>query len=426
MIDINIVRENPDIVRENMKKRFQEEKLPLVDKVSKKDQEWRRIKTITDGLRHERNKISAQVAEAKKNKKPAEALLKKAKEIPKKLSELETKSRALQEEIKQIMMQIPNIIHKSVPIGRDESQNVERKKIGKIPKFDFKIKNHVEIAEDLDIADFETSAKVSGSGFYYLKGDLAILNQALINYARDFMISKDYQYIEPPLMIRKEILDGVYSKAEIDQMSYKIDGEDLYLIATSEHTLIGLFTNKTIPQKQLPAKITGYSMCFRKEIGSHGIDEKGLFRTHQFNKQEMIVICKAEDSYKFYDEMLDLSVEVYKKLGIPVRVLESCSGDLSDLKAKGADVEFWSPTEEKYKEIGSITNMEEAQARRLNIKIINEKGEKKFAHTLNNTVIATSRAMRAILENFQQKDGSVKIPDALVPYMNGKKVIKKQ
>ncbi len=423
MIDIKLIRENPGIVKENIKKKFQDEKLKLVDEIKRKDEEWRRLKAEADELRAERNKVSKEISEAIKAKKDAKALMKRAKLIPEKIEEVESRSNKIKEEIDIILGQIPNILHKSVPIGKDASQNVVREVIGKPEKFSFKVKNHVELAEALGIADFETSAKTSGNGFYYLLGDLALLNQALINYARDFMVKAEYTYIEPPLMIRKNVLDGVYSKADIDAMAYKIEGEDLYLIATSEHPLIGMFIDKTLTYKELPAKITAYSVCFRREIGSHGINEKGLFRTHQFNKQEMVVICHPDESYKHYDEMLKLSIDIYKNLGIPTRVLESCSGDLSDLKAKGADLEFWSPVENAYKEIGSITNMEEAQARRLNIKFTDKDNQKRFAHTLNNTVIATSRAMRAILENCQQKDGSIAIPKVLQPYMSGKKKI---
>ena len=426
MLDIKLVREDPERVKENLKKKFQEDKLHLVDKIRKKDIDWRNQKQRVDKLRHDRNAISREIAEAKKAGKNTDALMKAAKLIPEKIEEIETKITRLETQINNLLMQLPNMIHHSVPIGKDSSQNVEIKKIGTPKKFDFPLKNHVELAEYLDIADFDTSAKTSGSGFYYLKGDLALLNQALISFSRDFMLSHNYEYIEPPLMIRKNILTGVYSTEEINAMAYKIKEEDLFLIATSEHPLIGMFINKTLRKEDLPKKLTGYSMCFRREIGSHGINEKGLFRTHQFNKQEMVVICRPEDSYKLYDEMLNLSVEVYKQLGIPTRILESCSGDLANLKAKGADLEYWSPLEQAYKEIGSITNMEEAQARRLNIKFIDEKNERRYVHTLNNTVIATSRALVAILENNQQKDGSVKIPEVLQKYMHGKKVIRKK
>lgn len=423
MIDIKLIRENPDIVKENIKNKFQDKKIKLVDEIREKDIDWRKLKSQADELRAERNKISKEINEAIKAKKDAKQLLKKAKQIPEKIEDAEKKASALKEDIDQSLKLIPNILHKSVPIGKDSSQNVVREIIGKQKKFDFKLKNHVEIAESLGIADFETSAKTSGNGFYYLIGDLALLNQALINYARDFMVKAGYTYIEPPLMIRKNILDGVYSKAEIDAMAYKVESEDLYLIATSEHPLIGMFIDKTLSYKDLPIKITGYSMCFRKEIGSHGINEKGIYRTHQFNKQEMIVICQPEDSYKYYEELLLLSKELFKNLELPIRELESCSGDLADLKAKGADLEAWSPLQNKYFEITSVTNMEEAQARRLGIKFIDDKGEKKFVHTLNNTAIATSRALVAILENFQDKSGNITIPKALVPYMHGKKKI---
>jgi seryl-tRNA synthetase len=425
MIDIKLIRETPELVKENIKKKFREEKLYLIDKIRKKDVDWRNLKGRLDKLRHQRNEISIEIAKAKKEGKNPALLLKQAKLIPEKIEEIEGKSNKFEEEINELLKQIPNIIHSSVPIGKDSSQNVVREVIGKPKKSEFKIKTHSEIAEALGIADFDTSAKTSGNGFYYLKGDLALLNQALVSYAREFMVSKGYEYIEPPLMIRKDILEGVYSAADIAQMAYKIEGEDLYLIATSEHPLIGMFIDKTLKKEDLPLKLTSYSMCFRKEIGSHGIDEKGFYRTHQFNKQEMVVICKPEDSYKYYDELLSLSKELFKNLGIPIQEKESCSGDLSDLKAKGADLEAWSPRQEEYFEITSVTNMEEAQARRLNIKYVNEKNERKFVHTLNNTAIATSRALVAILENYQQADGTVKIPEVLQKYMGGKKVIGK-
>ncbi|MEK6854921.1 MAG: serine--tRNA ligase [Nanoarchaeota archaeon] len=426
MIDIKLIRENQGLIKENIKKKFQLEKLSLVEKIAKKDIDWRNLKTRTDKLRHERNKISIEISEAKKAGKNTKQLMTRAKQIPEKIAELETKSAKLESEIHELLKRIPNIIHKSVPIGKDASENVVREVIGKPIKPSFQIKTHTELAESLGVADFDTSAKTSGNGFYYLKGDLALLNMALINYARTFMVSRGYQYIEPPLMIRKNILEGVYSNSEIQQMAYKIEGEDLYLIATSEHPVIGMFINKMLNHKELPIKITGYSMCFRKEIGSHGIDEKGLYRTHQFNKQEMVVICKPEESYKYYNELLLLSKELFKNLEIPIREIESCSGDLADLKAKGADLEAWSPRQQKYFEITSVTNMEEAQARRLNIKFIDEKNSKRFVHTLNNTAIATSRALVAILENHQNKDGSINIPKVLIPYMNGKKLIEKK
>ena len=425
MIDIKLIRESPDLIKENIKNRFQKEKLLLVDGIISKDKQWRKLKSQVDVLRSERNKISKEIAKAKKERKDSKELLKKAKQIPKKILEKETKLKKLKLEVDETLKQIPNVIHESVPLGKSAKENVEIEKIGVPKKFSFEAKNHVEIGERLGVLDFDTPAKISGNGFYILKGDLALLNQALINFSRDFMVSKGYEYIEPPLMIREEILRSVYSKAEIDAMAYKIEGEDSFLIATSEHPVIGMFINKNLNYKDLPIKLTAYSMCFRKEIGSHGVDEKGLFRTHQFNKQEMVILCEPEDSYKHYKELMDLSKQRFKKLKIPVRELESCSGDLSDLKSKGADLEFWRPRLKEYNEIGSVTNMEEAQARRLNIKFFDKKGQRKFVHTLNNTAIATSRALVGILENYQQKDGSVKIPEVLVPYMNGKKLIEK-
>lgn len=425
MIDIRLIRESPELVKENIKKKFQDHKLKLVDELKKKDESWRELKQQTDDLRASRNKISIQVGEAKKAGKDAKKLLAEAKKIPFEIEKIEKKSNKLEEEIKSLLMQIPNILHSSVPIGKDSSKNVVREVIGKPSKPAFEIKNHAELAESLGLADFDTAAKISGNGFYILRGSLALLNQALISYARDFMVKHGYEYLEPPLMIRQNILDGVYSKSDIDQMAYKIQDEDLYLIATSEHPVIGMFQNKTLTYKQLPLKLTAYSMCFRKEVGSHNLDEKGLYRTHQFNKQEMVVICKPEDSYKFYSELLHLSKELFKNLGIPIRELESCSGDLSDLKAKGADLEAWSPRQQKYFEVTSVTNMEEAQARRLGIKFTDEKGNKRFVHTLNNTAIATSRALVAILENFQQADGKIKVPTVLEPYMHGIKFLGK-
>lgn len=425
MIDIKLVRENPNLVRENIKKKFQKEKLVLVDEVLALDEKWRKLKYEEDSLRSQRNKISEEINKLKKQGKNADKEIKQAKKIPEEIEKIGEKRKKLEEQIIEIMYKIPNIIHSSVPIGKNDSENVEIKKIGIPRKFDFKIKSHVEIGEDLKMLDFDTSAEVSGKGFYYLKGDLALLNMALINFARDFMVSKRFEYVEPPLMIRKNVLSGVYSNEEINAMSYKVEGEDLYLIATSEHPLIGQFIGKTLNKKELPILQTGYSMCFRKEIGSHGIDEKGIYRTHQFNKQEMVVICDPSDSYIWYDKMLNLSIDIFKALEIPIRVLECCSGDLANLKAKSCDLEAWSPRQNKYFEITSLTNMEAAQARRLGIKI-DDRGHKYFAHTLNNTVIATSRALVAIMENNQQKDGSIKIPKVLQQYMGGKKIISRK
>lgn len=425
MIDIKFVRENPGLVKANIKKKFQNDKVKLVDDVLKLDGNWRKLKFKEDKLRGERNSVSKKINELKKAGKKADAEIKKAKLIPEKIERLQNNRRKLEEKINEIMYKIPNIIHDSVPIGASSLENREIKKIGKPNKMNFDVRSHVELGENLGMLDFDTSAKVSGKGFYYLKGDLALLNMALINYARDFMIEKGFEYVEPPLMIRKDVLSGVYSNSEIDAMSYKIEGEDLYLIATSEHPLIGQFIDRTLDKKDLPVKQTAYSMCFRKEIGSHGIDEKGIYRTHQFNKQEMVVVCEPGDSYRWYDEMLSYSVELFKNLEIPIRIVECCSGDLADLKAKSCDLEAWSPRQKKYFEITSLTNMESAQARRLNIRI-EDRGNRYFAHTLNNTAIATSRALVAIMENNQQKDGSIKVPKVLWDYMGGKKRIEKR
>jgi len=420
MLDIKFIRENSEKVKENIKKKFQNEKIAKVDEILKKDKEYRELLQESEKLRHERNKITSDISEAKKLGKNVDELLEKAKVIPEKIKEIEETQNRLRSEILDLLYIIPNMIHDSVPIGKNDKENVENEKIGVPKKFGFKVKSHVEVAENLGVVDFDIAAKISGNGFYFLKGKLGLLNMALINFAREFMVEHGFEYVEPPLMIRKEILQGVYSNEEIDSMAYKIEGEDLYLIATSEHPLIGMFMGKTLRKADLPIKITGFSACFRKEIGSHGIDEKGLYRTHQFNKQEMVVICEPKDSYKFYDEMMNHSKEIFKKLKLPIRELECCSGDLADLKAKSADLEVWSPRKQEYFEITSCTNMEEAQARRLGIKILDGK-DKYHAHTLNNTAIATSRVLVAILENYQNKDSSIDIPKALHKYMNGLK-----
>jgi seryl-tRNA synthetase len=422
MIDIKLIRENPGLVKENIKKKFQNEKLVLVDEVKNLDEEWRKLKYDEDTLRGDRNSISEQVNQLKKQKKNADALIKKAKEIPEKIEKIGVKRKELEQEIKEIMYKIPNMIHSSVPIGKDSSQNVEVKKIGEpvVPKYE--IFNHAELAEKLGCADFDSARETSGNGFYFLEGDLALLHSAMLAFARDYMIKQGFKYVIPPFMIRKKVVEGVMSFLERDAMMYKVDGEDLYLIGTSEHSMIGRFIDKTLKPSQIPISMTSYSPCFRKEVGSHGLEEKGFFRVHQFEKQEMIVICEPEDSYKWYDKMLKYTIDVFKALDIPVRVLECCSGDLADLKAKSCDVEAWSPRQKKYFEVGSLTNMEEAQARRLNIKIDN-KGKRYFAHTLNNTVLATPRALIAFIENNQGKDGSIKIPKLLQPYMHGKKKI---
>jgi len=376
-------------------------------------------------FRQRRNSLSADIAKAKKDGKDAKSLMKEAKELPRKINGSQEQINKLSSEIREIQMVIPNIIHESVKVGKDESENVDIRHIGRQKKFKFAPKNHVEILECLGMADFDASARTSGSGFYYLSGPVAQLNQALIKFAVDFMVKKGYNYTETPLMINKGVVDGVMSFDEKDVMMYKIEGEDLYMIGTSEHSLIGMFINQTIPENKLPIKLTSYSMCFRKEIGSHGINEKGIFRTHQFNKVEQVILCRPEDSYKLYDELLSNSIELFKALEIPTRVLDLCSGDLADLKAKSADLEAWSPVKNDYFEVCSCSNLTDAQARRLNIRC-GTKGapNNPFVHTLNDTAIATSRALVAILENNQNEDGSVDVPKVLQPYMNGLKVIK--
>lgn len=425
MIDIKLIRENPRLVKDNIKKKFQNEKIPLVDKVIELDEEWRKLKTKEDQLRSSRNKISKEISEAKKVKKDVSKLLKQAKEIPDEISKLEEKRKKLESQIFEIIKVIPNIIDKSVPIGKNDSENVELKKFGKPKVPSYEIINHVELAEKNGWADFDSARETSGYGFYYLIGDLALLHSAILAFARDYMIKQGFEYTIPPFMIRKKVVEGVMSFKEMDAMMYKIENEDLYLIGTSEHSMIGRFIDKVIPAKKIPLLLTAYSSCFRKEIGAHGMEQKGLYRRHQFEKQEMIVICEPEDSYKWYDKMWKYTVDVFTKLNIPVRTLDICSGDLADLKAKSLDIEAWSPRQKKYFEVGSCSNLTDAQARRLNIRI-EGKGKIYFAHTLNNTVLASPRALIAFLENNQQKNGTIKIPVALQPYMAGKKFIGKK
>jgi seryl-tRNA synthetase len=425
MIDINLIRENPDLIKENIKKKFQDKKLILVDEILNLDEKWRKLKFDEDKVRSERNKISKEINKLKKEKKDAREKIKEAKEIPERIAKLETKRKKFEEKIRKIQSEIPNIISENVPIGKDDSENVVEKKIGKIRKFDFKVKSHLEIAENLGMVDFDSSARVSGNGFYYLQDDLALLNVALINYARDIMVKKGFRYVETPYLLREEIIDKVTDLNDKENQIYVIKGEDLALIGTSEHSLISRYAEQEINEKKLPIKQTSYSMCFRKEIGSHGIDEKGLFRTHQFNKIEMIVICKPENSERFYQEIQNITIEIFEKLGIPIQILKICSGDLGDLKYEQIDIEAYSPRKKGYIEVGSCSNLTDAQARKLGISTI-IKGERIIPHTLNNTAIATSRALVAIIENFQQKDGSIKIPKVLIPYMNEKKVIKSE
>ena len=425
MIDIKLVRESPDLVKKNIKKKHQDDKLPLVDKVKKLDAEWRKLKYGEDGLRSERNKISKEISQAKKKKKDASTLIKKAKEIPKKIEKSQEKRKKLEKEIREILHKLPNIVHKGVPKGKDETCNKVLRKWGKIPKFSFPIKNHVEIIENLKIGDFDSSAKVSGKGFYYLKNDLALLSQALIRFGIDFMVDKGYEYIETPLMLNKKAVYASMDKNTIKESVYVIEGEDLNLIGTAEQSLLAMHAGDTIPENQLPKKYFSYSMCFRKEIGAHGINEKGLWRTHQFNKVEQIIFCTPEDSEKYYDELLKNSEEILKKLELPYRVLQLCTGNLADWKCQSADLEVYRPTTKKYGEVVSLSNCTDYQARKLNIKVVDKKGNRRILHTLNDTALATSRMMVCILENNQQKDGSIKIPKVLWKYMGGKKVIKK-
>lgn len=424
MIDIKLIRENPKLVKENIKKKFQDEKLPLVDKLKKLDDKWRKLKYQADNLRKSRNDISKQINKAKKQKNSqlVNQLIKKAKDIPNKIRKAEEKDEKLEVKIKKILVQIPNIMSKKVPIGKDESENKILKKGGKIPKFDFKLKNHVELIENLDIGDFDASAKVAGKGFYYLKNDLALLNRALIQFAVDFMKKIGYTYIETPLMLNEKAIYASMSKEEIEDSVYSIKDENLNLIGTAEQSLLAYHTDSTIREEDLPKKYFSYSMCFRKEIGSHGINEKGLWRTHQFNKVEQFIFCKPEDSEKLYDELLKNSEEILKKLGLPYQVVEMCSGDLADWKFRSADLEVYRPTTKEYGEVMSLSNCTEYQARKLNIKCIDKHGNRRILHTLNDTALASSRIMVAILENFQQKDGSIKIPKALWKYTGFKEI----
>ncbi len=422
MIDINLIRENPKLVKENIKKKFQDEKLKLVDEIKKDDEDWRKIKFQIDNLRKERNLISEQINTAKKEKKPIENLIKKAKVIPDKIKDLEEKAEKLKNEIETKITKIPNIMDKSVPIGKSDKDNKESKKILSAKKYDFPLKNHIELGESLGLLDFDSSAESSGKGFYYMKNQLALLNQALIKFAIDKMIEKGFSYIETPLMLRKKVIENVTDLNDQQKQIYKIEGEDLYLIGTSEHSLIGRFIDRLIADDDLPIMNTSYSMCFRKEIGAHGIEEKGLYRTHQFNKIEMIVICRPEESMKFFEDMKNITIEIFKELEIPCRVLEICSGDLGDLKCKQVDIEAYSPILKEYYEVGSCSNLTEAQARKLKIRAQKRNGDKYVPHTLNNTAIATSRALIAIMENHQTKEGSIIIPKALQKYTGFKEI----
>ena len=426
MLDLRFVRENPEIVKQNIRNKFQDSKLPLVDEVIALDEENRKVKKEADDLRASRNKISKQIGAlmGQGKKEEAEEVKKQVTEASDHLAELEEKEKDLEARIKKIMMTIPNIIDPSVPIGKDDSENVEVQKYGEPVVPDFEIPYHTEIMEKFNGIDLDSARRVAGNGFYYLMGDIARLHSAVISYARDFMIGRGFTYCVPPFMIRSDVVTGVMSFAEMDAMMYKIEGEDLYLIGTSEHSRIGQFIDTIIPEEELPKTLTSYSPCFRKEKGAHGIEERGVYRIHQFEKQEMIVVCHPDESRKWFDVLWQNTVDLFRSLGIPVRTLECCSGDLADLKVKSVDVEAWSPRQKKYFEVGSCSNLGDAQARRLRIRVNGADGKKYFAHTLNNTVVAPPRMLIAFLENNLQADGSVRIPEALQPYMGGMKVIK--
>ena len=427
MIDIKFLRENPDIVKQNIKNKFQDDKLPLVDEVIEFDTKSRQAKQDADALRASRKSISKEIGALMAQGKKEEAEAKKA-EVSKnaeKLAELEELEKEYQEKVKERMMVIPNIIDPSVPIGKDDSENVEIEKFGEPVVPDFEVPYHTEIMEKFDGIDLDAAGKVAGNGFYYLMGDIARLHSAVISYARDFMIDRGFTYCIPPFMIRSNVVTGVMSFAEMDAMMYKIEGEDLYLIGTSEHSMIGKFIDTIVDEKELPKTLTSYSPCFRKEKGAHGIEERGVYRIHQFEKQEMIVVCKPEESKMWFDKLWQNTVDLFRSLDIPVRTLECCSGDLADLKVKSIDVEAWSPRQKKYFEVGSCSNLGDAQARRLQIRVRGENGEKYFAHTLNNTVVAPPRMLIAFLENNLQADGNVRISEALRPYMGGKEFLGK-
>ena len=424
MLDIKFIRSNPDVVKQNIKNKFQDEKLPLVDEVIELDKRNREIKQEVEALRAEKNKASKEIGAmmAQKKLEEAEALKKKVAESNGRINDLSEEEKEVEEKIKKNMMIIPNIIDPSVPIGKDDSENVEVERFGEPVVPDFEIPYHTEIMESFNGIDLDAARRVAGNGFYYLMGDIARLHSAVIAYARDFMINRGFTYCVPPFMIRSNVVTGVMSFAEMDAMMYKIEGEDLYLIGTSEHSMIGKFIGTTLDKTELPQTLTSYSPCFRKEKGAHGIEERGVYRIHQFEKQEMIVVCEPEDSKEWYDKLWKNTVDLFRSMDIPVRTLECCSGDLADLKVKSVDVEAWSPRQKKYFEVGSCSNLGDAQARRLGIRIKGEKGSY-FAHTLNNTVVAPPRMLIAFLENNLQADGSVKIPEVLQPYMGGNKEI---
>ncbi|MDY4834685.1 MAG: serine--tRNA ligase [Frisingicoccus sp.] len=425
MLDIKFVRENPEIVKQNIRNKFQEHKLELVDKAIELDKKNREIKGEVEGLRANRKKVSKQIGGlmAQGKKEEAEEIKKQIAAEGERIDELTALEKQVEEDLKKCMMLIPNIIDPSVPIGKNDTENVEVQRYGEPVVPDFEVPYHAQIMESFDGLDLDSARRVAGNGFYYLMGDIARLHSSVISYARDFMINRGFTYCVPPFMIRSDVVTGVMSFEEMDAMMYKIEGEDLYLIGTSEHSMIGKFIDQIIPEEQLPKTLTSYSPCFRKEKGAHGIEERGVYRIHQFEKQEMIVVCKPEDSKMWFDKLWQNTVDLFRSLDIPVRTLECCSGDLADLKVKSVDVEAWSPRQKKYFEVGSCSNLGDAQARRLRIRVNGEKGNKYFAHTLNNTVVAPPRMLIAFLENNLQADGTVKIPEALQPYMGGTKVL---
>ena len=424
MIDINLIRTNKDLVKENIKKKFQDHKITTVDKIAELDEKHRNLKSTCDNLRSERNNLSSEIGKLMREKKTDDAnkIKEQVNEINNKLKEYEGDESTLAVEIKNLMMTIPNIIDSSVPIGKDDSENVEIEKFGEPIVPEYEIPYHADILNSFNALDKESSGRTSGNGFYYLMGDGARLSSAMLAYARDFMIDKGFTYCIPPFMIRSDVVTGVMSFAEMDAMMYKIEGEDLFLIGTSEHSMIGKFKDQIVNEKALPINLTSYSPCFRKEVGAHGIEERGIYRVHQFEKQEMVVLCKPEDSMEWYNKMWQYTVELFRSLDIPVRTLECCSGDLADLKVKSCDIEAWSPRQKKYYEVGSCSTLGDAQARRLGIRAKGEKGNY-YLHTLNNTVLASTRALIALLENNYNEDGSINVPEVLQKYMGGKKVI---
>ena len=426
MLDINLIRTNPKLVKGNLERRKNPELLILFEELVLLDSDWKKKKAELDNLRSERNKLSLEINQFKKAGKSIEQTLKQSSLVAESIKRNEQDVENLKLKVDSLLMKLPNLLHESVPYGKDDSENFELRKSGKIKKFDFELKSHAELAEALGIADFERSAKISGNGFYFLKGELALLNQALLRFAIDILSKKGYIYVEPPLMMRKKPYEGVTDLSDFEKVMYKIEGEDQYMIATSEHPMASMYMDETLDESQLPLKFVGNSLCFRKEVGSRGVDTKGLFRTHQFNKVEQFIFCKPEDSWKYHEELIKNSEEIFQALDIPFRVVNICTCDIGSVAAKKYDIEAWMPRQNKYAEVVSGSNCTDYQARRLNIKFGKEGGEKKLLHTLNCTGIATSRALVAILENYQNKDGTITVPKVLIPYMNGIKVIGKK